>query len=84
METQIRLSRHNEFISAENIVGLFSVLSDDTFTCPVLSQRCELGVTVRIQKLNKEIKKSKIKNQKIKIKKHEVEIKLQSYKFFRS
>ena len=24
METQTRLSRHNKFISAENIVGIFS------------------------------------------------------------
>ena len=38
METQTRLSSHNKFISAENIVGIFSVSSDDT--CPVLSQRC--------------------------------------------
>ena len=29
METQTRLSRHNKFISAENIVGIFSVSSDD-------------------------------------------------------
>ena len=27
METQTRLSRHNKFISAENIVGIFSVSS---------------------------------------------------------
>ena len=39
METQTRLSRHNKFISAENIVGIFSVSSDDSFTCSVLSQR---------------------------------------------
>ena len=31
METQTRLSRHNKFISAENIVGIFSVSSDDSF-----------------------------------------------------
>ena len=31
METQTRLSRHNKFISAENIVGIFSVSSDDLF-----------------------------------------------------
>ena len=30
METQTRLSRHNKFISAENIVGIFSVSSDDS------------------------------------------------------
>ena len=35
METQTRLSRHNKFISAENIVGIFSVSSDDSFTCSV-------------------------------------------------
>ena len=37
METQTRLSRHNKLISAENIVSIFSVSSDDSFTCPVLS-----------------------------------------------
>ena len=31
METQTRLSRHNKFISVENIVGIFSVSSDDSF-----------------------------------------------------
>ena len=41
METQTRLSRHNKFISAENIFGIFSVSSDDSFTSSVLSQRCE-------------------------------------------
>ena len=35
METQTWLCRHNKFISAENIVGIFSVSSDDSFTCPV-------------------------------------------------
>ena len=37
METQTRLSRHNKFISAENIVGIFSVSSDDSLhalNCP--------------------------------------------------
>ena len=29
METQTWLSRHNKFISAEKIVGIFSVSSDD-------------------------------------------------------
>ena len=29
METQTRLSRHNKFISAKNIVGIFSISSDD-------------------------------------------------------
>ena len=32
METQTRLSRHNKFISAENIDGIFSVSSDDSHT----------------------------------------------------
>ena len=31
METQTRLSRHNKFISVENIVGIFSVSTDDSF-----------------------------------------------------
>ena len=35
METPTRLSRLNKFISAENIVGIFSVSSDDSFTCSV-------------------------------------------------
>ena len=39
METQTQLSRHYKFISAENIVSIFSVSSDDSFTCSVLSQR---------------------------------------------
>ena len=51
MEIQTRLSRHNKFISAENIIGIFSVSSDDSFTCSVLSQRSVSGVTVRIQKI---------------------------------
>ncbi len=51
METQTRLSRQNKFISAENIIGIFSVSSDDYFTCSVLSQSREFGVTVRIQKI---------------------------------
>ena len=43
METKTRLSCHNKFISAENIVGIFSVSSDDSFTCSVLSQRCDVN-----------------------------------------
>ena len=31
METHTRLSRHNKFISVENIVSIFSVSSDDSF-----------------------------------------------------
>ena len=38
METQTRLSRHNKFISAENIIAIFSVSSDDSFTRSVLWQ----------------------------------------------
>ena len=30
METQTWLSRHNKFISAENIIAIFSALSDDS------------------------------------------------------
>ena len=30
METQTRLSRHNKFISAENIIAILSVSSDDS------------------------------------------------------
>ena len=30
METQTWLSRHNKFISAENIIAIFSVSSDDS------------------------------------------------------
>ena len=40
METQTRLSRHNKFISAENIVGIFSVSSDDFYMlCLVAEMR---------------------------------------------
>ena len=51
MKTQTRLSRHNKFISAENFIGIFSVSSYDSFTCSVLLQSRECGVTVRIQKI---------------------------------
>ena len=51
METQTRLSRHNKFISAENIIAIFSVSSHDSFTCSLLSQSSECGVTVCIQKI---------------------------------
>ena len=36
METQTRLSRHDKFISAENIIGIFSVSSDTFFFSSVL------------------------------------------------
>ena len=34
MEIQTRLSRHNKFISAENIIAIFSVSSDDSLHAP--------------------------------------------------
>ena len=33
METQTRLSRHNKFISPENIIAILSVSSDDSLQC---------------------------------------------------
>ena len=39
METQTRLSRHNKFISAENIIAIFSISSDDSFTCSLSVRR---------------------------------------------
>ena len=56
METQTRLSRHNKFISAENIT-ILSVSSDDYLHVSLSSQSSKCGVTVCIQrKINKEIK----------------------------
>ena len=55
METQTRLSRHNKFISAENIT-IFSVSSDDYLHASLSSQSSKCGVTVRIQKRKKLIK----------------------------
>ena len=49
METQTRLRRHNEFISAENIT-ILSVTSDDYLHASLSFQSSECGVTVRIQK----------------------------------
>ena len=51
METQTRLSRHNKFISAENIIAVLSVSSDDSLHASLLLQRSECGVTVCIQKI---------------------------------
>ena len=34
METQTRLSRHNKFISAENIIAIFSISLDDSLHAP--------------------------------------------------
>ena len=50
METQTRLSRHNKFISAENIITILSVSSDDSLHASLSSQSSKCGVTVRIQK----------------------------------
>ena len=38
MEIQTRLSRHNKFISAENIIAILSVSSDDSLHASLLSQ----------------------------------------------
>ena len=46
METQTRLSRHNKFISAENIIAILSVSSDDSLHAFLLSQSHECGVCV--------------------------------------
>ena len=51
METQTRLSRHNKFISAENIITILSVSSDDYLHASLSSQSSKCGVTVRIQKI---------------------------------
>ena len=51
METQTRLSRHNKFILAENIIAILSVSSDDNLHASLSSQCSEYGVTVRIQKI---------------------------------
>ena len=50
METQTRLGRPNEFISAENIT-ILSVSSDDFLHAFPSFQSSECGVTVRIQKM---------------------------------
>ena len=50
METQTRLSRHNRFISAENVIAILSVSSDDSLHAFLLSQSSEYGVSVLIQK----------------------------------
>ena len=51
METQTRLSHHDEFISAENIIALISVSSDDNLHASLSSQSSKCGVTIRIQKI---------------------------------
>ena len=51
METQTRLSRRNKSISAENIIVILSVSSDDSLHASLLSQSSKCGVSVRIQKI---------------------------------
>ena len=51
MKTQTRLSRHNKFISAENIIAIFSVSSDDYLHASLSLQSSKCGVTVRIHKI---------------------------------
>ena len=53
METQTRLSRHNKFDSAEYIIPVLSVSSDDSLHASLLSQSSECGVSVRILKKKK-------------------------------
>ena len=50
MENQTRLSRHNKFLSTENITILF-VSSDDYLHASLSSQSSKCGVTVRILKI---------------------------------
>ena len=40
MEAQTRLSRHNKFISAENIITILSVSSDDSLHASLSSLSC--------------------------------------------
>ena len=47
METQTRLSRHNKFISAENIT-LLSVLSDDYIFTESIVICPDIGLAVRV------------------------------------
>ena len=51
METQTRLSCHNKFISAENIITIFSISSDDSLHASLSLQSSKCGVTVHIQKI---------------------------------
>ena len=51
METQTRLSHHDEFISAENIIAILSISSDDFLHASLLSQSSKCGVTIHIQKI---------------------------------
>ena len=63
MDTQTCLSRHNKFISAENIT-LFSVSSDDYLHASLESESSKCEVTVRIQKIKKKNKIESIKVRK--------------------
>ena len=46
METQIQLSRHNEFISAENIIAILFVSSDDSLHAFLLSQSVYIYIQI--------------------------------------
>ena len=43
METETRLSRHNKFISVENVITILSVSSDDYLRASLSSQNSECG-----------------------------------------
>ena len=51
METHTLLSRHNKFISAENIIAILSVSSDDSLHASLLSQNSECGIPLLILKI---------------------------------
>ena len=51
METQTWLSRHKKFISAENIITILSVSSDDYLHDSLSLQSSKCGVTVHIQNI---------------------------------
>ena len=48
METQTRLSRHNKFISAENIIAILSVSSDDSLYASLPSQSIYIYIYIYI------------------------------------
>ena len=50
MEAQTQLSRHNKFISVENIT-ILSISPDDYLHASLSSQSSKCGVTVRIQNI---------------------------------
>ena len=48
METQNRLSRHDKFISAKNIIAILSVSSDDSLHASLLSQGNEQSILLQV------------------------------------